>query len=92
MGADLRELGHIKDTTNRNRSPLIGMIPYTRKPDAFCTVLGKLFESLGYGTDASVSAEPFVWKKLCINCCANAIGGFPSWRTPSFPTTRTGFS
>lgn len=91
VGADLRELGHIKDTTNRNRSPLIGMIPYTRKPDAFCTVLGKLFESLGYGTDASVSAEPFVWKKLCINCCANAIGGISQLENSVFSNDPDGF-
>lgn len=91
VGADLPELGHVKDTTNRNRSPLISIIPYTRKPDVFCTVLGELFELLGYGTDASVAAEPFVWKKLCINCCANAIAGISQLENAVFSNDPDGF-
>lgn len=75
VAADVPALGHVKDTTNRNRSPLISIIPYTRKEDAFCEKLGDLFTSMGYSTEASVAAERFVWKKLSVNCCGNAIAG-----------------
>ena len=75
VAADMVELGHVKDTTNRNRSPLISIIPFSHKEDDFCGKLGGLFTSLGYSTDASVAAERFVWKKLCVNCSANAVAG-----------------
>lgn len=92
VGADLSGLGHVKDTTNRNRSPLIGIVPYTRKPDPFCTVLAELFDTMGYGTDASVNAEPFIWKKLCINCCANAIAGISQLENAVFSNDPDGFT
>lgn len=75
VAADMPALGHVKDTTNRNRTPLISIIPYTRQKDPYCQVLQDLFESLGYSTKASPSAEKFVWKKLCVNSCANALAG-----------------
>lgn len=75
VASDAPALGHVKDTTNRNRSPLISIIPYSRVEDAFCAKLGALFTSLGYSTEASVAAERFVWKKLSVNCCGNAIAG-----------------
>ena len=75
VAADSHGLGHVKDTTNRNRTPLISIIPMSRQEDPFCAVLESLFTSLGYSTDASVGAEIFVWKKLCLNSCGNALAG-----------------
>lgn len=75
VASDAPALGHVKDTTNRNRSPLISIIPYSHKEDNFCRKLGQLFTSMGYSTEASVAAERFVWKKLSVNCCGNAIAG-----------------
>lgn len=75
VAADAPELGHVKDTTNRNRSPLISISPLSRQDDPFCVTLGELFTSMGYSTDASVAAEKFVWKKLCLNSCGNALAG-----------------
>ena len=75
VAADAPALGHVKDTTNRNRTPLISITPMTRKDDPYCATLQALFTSMGYSTDASVAAEIFVWKKLCLNSCGNAIAG-----------------
>ena len=75
VAADAHELGHVKDTTNRNRTPLISITPLSRQDDPFCATLGALFTSMGYSTDASVAAEKFVWKKLCLNSCGNALAG-----------------
>lgn len=73
VAADSHELGHVVDTTNHNRIPLIGIAPLSRREDPFCDVLEKLFVSLGYTTSASVASEQFVWKKLCLNSCGNAL-------------------
>lgn len=91
VAADLPELGHVKDTTNRNRSPLISIIPFTRKMDDFGVKLGKLFQSMGYDTDASVAAEKYVWKKLCVNSCANAIAGISQLENSIFSNDQDGF-
>lgn len=75
VAADAPGLGCVKDTTNHNRTPLISITPLSRQDDPFCATLGELFTSMGYSTDASVSAEKYVWKKLCLNSCGNALAG-----------------
>ena len=73
VAADLLELGVVKDATNRNRSPLISIMPYNKSADERTIHIGNLFQSLGYDTKASCDAELNIWKKLTINACANAV-------------------
>ena len=64
MASDAEGLGHVKDTTNHNRAPLISVVPLTRQDDKRCAFLKDLFEGLGYSTAAGADAEFYVWKKL----------------------------
>lgn len=91
VASDAPAIGHVKDTTNRNRSPLISIIPYNHVEDPFCGELGKLFSSLGYSTEASVAAERFVWKKLSVNCCGNAIAGISQLANYIYSNDRDAF-
>ncbi|MCI6027010.1 MAG: ketopantoate reductase family protein [Oscillospiraceae bacterium] len=91
VAADSHELGHVVDTTNHNRIPLIGIAPLSRREDPFCDVLEKLFVSLGYTTSASVASEQFVWKKLCLNSCGNALAGISQLSNHIFSNDQDAF-
>ena len=91
IAADAPALGIVCDTTNRNRSPLISITPFTRQDDPFCKTLGALFTSMGYSTDASVAAEKFVWKKLCLNSCGNALAGITQLSNHIYANDQDGF-
>ena len=91
VAADAPGLGIVKDTTNRNRTPLISIVPFTRRFDPYCAVLGELFTNMGYSTDASVEAEKFVWKKLCLNSCGNALAGITQLANYVYSNDQDGF-
>ena len=91
LAADAPGLGQIQDTTNFNRSPLVSIVPFTRQEDPFCTQLGELFGSMGYATDAGVAAEKFVWKKLCLNSCGNALAGIAQLSNYVYSNDQDGF-
>lgn len=91
VAADLIELGHVKDTTNRNRSPLVSMMPFNRVMNARCEEIGQLFTDIGYDTNASLSAEKNIWTKLCVNCCANATGAVTRLPNYIYSNDRYGF-
>lgn len=91
VAADAVALGVVKDTTNHNRTPLISIVPFTRQEDPFCTKLGELFSSMGYPTDARVAAEVFVWKKLCLNSCGNALSGISQLANGIYSIDQDGF-
>ena len=91
LASDAKGLGRVKDTTNRNRTPLISIVPFTRKDDAWCSRLAKLFESLGYSTAAGPAAERFVWKKLCLNSCGNALAGLSQLANYVYSNDQDGF-
>ena len=91
LASDAKGLGRVKDTTNRNRTPLISIVPFTRKDDACCGRLAELFESLGYSTAAGAAAEKFVWKKLCLNSCGNALAGLSQLANYVYSNDQDGF-
>lgn len=91
VAADLVEIGHVKDTTNRNRSPLISITPYSNQDSDACRALGKLFNSMGYSTDASVAAQKYVWKKLAVNSSANAIAAISQLANYVYSNDMDGF-
>ena len=91
LASDAEGLGHVKDTTNHNRTPLVSVVPLTRKDDERCTQLKDLFESLGYSTAAGAAAEFYVWKKLCLNSCGNALAGITQLANYVYANDQDGF-
>ena len=91
MASDAEGFGHVKDTTNRNRSPLISVVPFTRQDDGNCAFLADLFNSLGYSTAAGAYAEIYVWKKLCLNACGNALAGISQLANYVYSNDQDGF-
>ena len=91
MASDAEGLGHVKDTTNHNRSPLVSIVPFTRQDSAECTALGEFFTSLGYSTASGASAEFYVWKKLCLNSCGNALAGISQLSNHIYANDQDGF-
>jgi 2-dehydropantoate 2-reductase len=91
VASDLVALGHVKDTTNRNRSPLISIMPYSRVMDERGEQLGRLFNGIGYETDVSLGAEKSIWTKLCVNCCANSTGAITRLSNYIYSNDRYGF-
>ena len=91
LGAEIPELGIVQDSTNRNRSPLICFMPMNRIIDERTVRLGELFQSLGYDTDATLNAESWIWSKLCINCCANAVSAVAQLPNCIYSNDRDGF-
>ena len=91
LASDAEGLGHVKDTSNLNRSPLVSVVPFTRVDDAWCQTLGELFNSFGYSTAAGAAAERFVWKKLCLNSCGNALAGITQLANFVYSNDQDGF-
>lgn len=91
VASDLVKPGEVKDTTNRNRSPLISLMPFNREMTPRCKEIGDLFQSLGYDTNASLTAEKYVWTKLCVNSCANALAGISLLPNYIYSNDRDGF-
>lgn len=73
VAADMVEYGHVADNTNRNRSPLINIMPFNRQDSDKCQVIEKLFTAMGYSTMVAAAAEKNIWKKLAMNSSGNAI-------------------
>lgn len=91
VAAEIPEPGTVQDFTNRNRSPLISLMPMNRVMDKRTARIGELFQSLGYDTDASPAAERWIWRKLCINCCANAVSAVAQISNRLLANDRDGF-
>jgi len=92
LAAVIAEPGTVKEFTNRNRSPLISLMPMNRLIDERTARIGKLFQSLGYDTDASLNAETWIWTKLCVNCCANAVSAIAQLPNCLYSNDRDGFT
>lgn len=91
VAAEIPEPGTVQDVTNRNRKPLISLMPMSRVVDDRTDRIGGLFQSLGYDTDASLAAESWIWRKLSINCCCNALSAIAQVSNLVLSNDRDGF-
>lgn len=73
IAALIPEPGAVRDNTNRNRSPLISVLPCDAMMDERLGRISELCSSMGYSVLVGPGAEKNIWNKLAINCCANAI-------------------
>ena len=82
--------GSIRDTT-QNRPMLIHIMPLDRKINDKCKEVAAVISKAGMGTDATLYAEKYVWEKLSLNCCVNAVSVLTHMCLKDMNSDRNGF-
>lgn len=64
--------GSIRDNTSK-RPNLIDIMPMNGVITEECEAVAEMITKAGMGTTATLETEKFIWTKLSLNCCVNAI-------------------
>ena len=84
VGARVPAPGVVEKTGNYRRWPQISLMPMDRRMDGRGDFIARALEDAGFGTEITLEAEAFQWKKLCVNACGNALAAVTRLRNGDF--------